>query len=282
MIDSHSNSLSRKFDDVRTRVPFVALTTLVLWLGMLTIFGLLLNRLSAFPPVLGPIEVRLLDLSGLAGGGGGSPPGTSKSVTRPAAAPNPKWASPRLTTLPPAPKTPHQNRRHQLEVVRSFAPAHTAEAGESALPRSPATATRMETSDARSVTSVKAAGAQDGTNAGHGTGSGSGTGNGSGAGSGAGGGGGFGSGGSGPRAIYAPVPSIPDDMRDEVIQAVAVVRFHVFRDGEAHATLITSTDYSELDELILETLQRWRFSAAVRDGVKVDADAEVRLLVTVQ
>ncbi|HTT74905.1 MAG TPA: TonB family protein [Candidatus Binataceae bacterium] len=71
-------------------------------------------------------------------------------------------------------------------------------------------------------------------------------------------------------------------MRDEVMQATAVVRFHVLRDGSANVTMVTSTEYSELDELILATLRQWRFSPAVRDGVKIDADAEVRLLVTVQ
>lgn len=115
---------------------------------------------------------------------------------------------------------------------------------------------------------------------GHGTGSGSG--NGISAGSGAGVGGGFGTGGSGPRAIYSPVPNIPDDMRDEVMQATAVARFHVGRDGSATVTLIASTEFSELDELIIDTLRKWRFHPAVKNGVAIDSEAEVRLRITVQ
>jgi periplasmic protein TonB len=95
-------------------------------------------------------------------------------------------------------------------------------------------------------------------------------------------GGGSSNGNAEPHLICAPIPSIPDDLRDEVMQATAVVRFHVRSGGEATVALVTSTDYSERDELILDTLREWRFAPAVRNGVKIDSDAELRLLVSVQ
>jgi protein TonB len=71
-------------------------------------------------------------------------------------------------------------------------------------------------------------------------------------------------------------------MRDELMQATAVVRFHVERDGKATVALITPTEFSGLDQLILETLRKWRFHPALKNGTAIDSEAEVRLLITVQ
>jgi hypothetical protein len=78
---------------------------------------------------------------------------------------------------------------------------------------------------------------------GAGIGSGPGLGSGTGSGSGSGAGDGFGSGGNGPQAIYAPAPTIPDDMRDQVLEAVAVVRFQVSSNGNVVVSLTQPTDF---------------------------------------
>lgn len=276
LTDSHNNLLSKSFDDVRIRLPFVALATSILWFGLLTIFGVLLNRSPAVSSVQPPVEISLTDLPGLAGGGGGFSTGIAKSSSRPVPAPNIEKTAPRFIIAPVRTKVIHSVRERKIEATKSLTPVHhIMEANHPSLVQALPTSTKAEESSEKFSGPISDGGATRAMGAGAGSGS-------DGAGSGTGNGGGAGHGGGGPRAIYAPVPSIPDDMRDEVMQATAVVRFHVSRDGESHATLITSTDYSELDELILETLQRWRFSPAVRDGVKIDADAEVRLLVTVQ
>jgi periplasmic protein TonB len=125
----------------------------------------------------------------------------------------------------------------------------------------------------------RAVGAGEG---GVGSGTGTGAGVGTGAGSSAGAGGGFGSGGSGPEPTYAPAPTIPDDMRDEVMEAVAVARFRVSSTGEVVVSLTKPTDYSRLNDVILQTLRTWRFHPASRNGVAIDSDAQIRLLITVQ
>ncbi|HUN57710.1 MAG TPA: energy transducer TonB [Candidatus Binataceae bacterium] len=89
-------------------------------------------------------------------------------------------------------------------------------------------------------------------------------------------------GGRSARPIYAPLPNIPDDMRDEVMQATAIARFHIARDGSVTVSLIARTDFAELDQLILDDLSHWRFEPAVRDGVAVESNAEIRLRITVQ
>jgi len=279
MIHNPNNFLATGLDDVRLRVPFAALTATLVWLGILTAFGLLLNRTSAVTQVEPPIAVQLLDL-GLAGGGG-SPSETSKGPSRPTAGTVAQKLSTHLTARLAPSRVVRKRPQHKFKMAKVPASTHQSlKAYHAPSPSFPLTSARAVPARPSSSESIKSGRALSGTNAGHGTGSGSGNGSSAGAGSGA--GGGFGTGGSGPRPIYAPVPTIPDDMRDEVMQATAVVRFHVLRDGSANVTMVTSTEYSELDELILATLRQWRFSPAVRDGVKIDADAEVRLLVTVQ
>ncbi len=127
-----------------------------------------------------------------------------------------------------------------------------------------------------------ASGSAQNTAGGTGTGVGGGNGSGNGVGSGSGSGGGYGTGGDGPEAVYAPAPAIPDDMRDQVMKVIAVARFEVSRDGTAKVTLLNATDYSELNDIILDTLKQWRFKPAMNDGVAIDSVADVRLVITVK
>jgi len=288
MIDTHSNSTSlqsnstpQRLDDVRKRLPVVALATLAIWLGLLTILGLWLNRLPVEPDV-SPVEARLIDLSsgGVGAGGGSSSAGASKASAQPVSRVKPERVERHAIALLPRPKRPAATRRHKYElnsvVASSIRTAHLDLP--SAVPASlePPIKVVPSVSGANSFTSLGHENAAGGTGVRRDAGSGSGGGIGSGAGSAA------GTGGSGPRPIYAPIPSIPDDMRDEVMQVTAVVMFHVDRDGRATVTLVTPTDYSTLDALIIETLQQWRFIPAVSNGVRIESDAQMRLVITVR
>jgi len=93
---------------------------------------------------------------------------------------------------------------------------------------------------------------------------------------------GSGTGGTGPIAIYAPAPTIPDDMRNEVLEVVAVAHFRVLHDGRVIVSLVKSTNFSRLNETILCTLREWRFRPAMNNGTAVDSEAEIRLLITVR
>ena len=282
LTDSHSNLLAKSFDDGRIRIPLVALATSILWLGLLTICGVLLNRSSAVSSVQPPVQISLMDSPGLAGGGGGSSVGIAKDSSRSIATPNTEKAPSRSNPPLVRPKAIQAARERQFEATKSYTPIRRIKvANHSSSDQAVPSFAKAEASSTNLSGAISGSGAALETSGTRGTSSGAGSGSG-GAGSGIGSGGGFGNGGSGPHAIYAPLPTIPDDMRDEVMRASAVVRFHVYCDGSAQVTLVTSTDYSELDDLILDTLRQWRFAPALRDGVKIEADAEVRLLVTVQ
>ena len=279
-------------DNPWTRLPIVAIAALALWLGLLTLCGFLLRGLVPAVSAPAAIDARLIELPGA-----GSPPsggasaasaqnlGSLPASTESAAAARSaarKYNTTRETRLQ---AKPDQTSR-QTHKVRRRATVHHAGEDSPNTERAAATvppivsgqhpaaqATPQGTSAATraSASSVSTAGHNPGSGIGNGVGAAAGADRGSG-----------GGGGSSARAIYAPVPSIPDDMRDEVMQATAVARFHVARDGSATVSLITPTAFASLDQLILDTLSRWRFQPAVRDGVAIEPEAEVRLRITVQ
>jgi protein TonB len=86
----------------------------------------------------------------------------------------------------------------------------------------------------------------------------------------------------GAQAVFAPLPKIPDDLREEVFRAEAVARFDVSYNGTTTVSLVNATANPRLNQIVLETLKRWRFSPAHRDGVAIDSVFEIRIPITVE
>jgi protein TonB len=101
-------------------------------------------------------------------------------------------------------------------------------------------------------------------------------------GAGVGSGAGLGNDASGARAIYAPTPAIPDDMRENPFQAVAIAHFKVAPDGAVEVTLAQPTPNPRLNQILLETLKEWKFFPAMKDGVAISSEFDVRIPITVQ
>ena len=70
----------------------------------------------------------------------------------------------------------------------------------------------------------------------------------------------------GARAIYRPVPIIPDDLREEALNVSAVARFHIDSNGTVAVELVTPTRNPRLNQVLLDSLSRWRFFPAVREN----------------
>ena len=85
----------------------------------------------------------------------------------------------------------------------------------------------------------------------------------------------------GARAIYSPKPEIPEEYRQDALDALVVARFHVAADGTVKVELIIATSIPELNQAVLNTLATWKFFPAVKDGKPVDSvqDVRFRLLV---
>jgi periplasmic protein TonB len=234
------------------RLAWVIPLSLILWAALLTLFALLLERTAPPPPEPAPAELRIVELPPTAGLQGGA------AVQHPAAAP-PK---PKVET--PKPK-PHIKIRRAALPVRVH-PVKPKIPPAPLLPPSASGTAKGPTEAAPSAGPPTASGEAAGAGAGQGAGSGA----------------GIGSDSSGARAIYAPKPVIPDSLREESFQTVAVARFKVSYDGQVQVTLITPTESPQLNELLLETLKQWRFFPAVKSGVTIDSQFDLRIPISVQ
>jgi len=234
-----------ELDDPWRRLPWVTLAALSLWILLLAGFSLLLER--AEPPVqeLKPLEARIVELPpdvGGLAGGGAAAPAHPATPAKPRVAPAP------VTLVHP---------RKKVE-----APP---------MPVSPnGTATTSTAQPAAGPT-----GAAEGGATSSGGGSSGGTGNGSGP-------GGIGSDSIGAHAVYAPVPQIPDDLREDVLQTEAVAHFKVNYDGQVEVNLTTKTSNPRLNKILLDTLQQWRFFPATKNGVAINSEFDLRIPITVQ
>jgi protein TonB len=158
-------------------------------------------------------------------------------------------------TVKPAPVMRHRPLVHHRMPPKPIAPP---------VPPSPAgTAKSVEAPPAAgAATSVERGGVSGGTGAGPGAG--------------------LGSDNAGARAIYAPTPAIPDDMREETFNAVALAHFKVAPDGTVEVALTRPTASPALNAILIDTLKQWRFFPAMRNGVAVNAEFDLRIPITVR
>lgn len=240
---------------------------------LLAIFGLCLKFSHAPLPNRDIIEVSVIDLRGgrAKDSGGASVRTTSAPKLAIDAALMGFTVAPKPTAAPRLHSAAKSIRRHasrRTAEVNSFTSREENKVSDIGKP--------VELGSLTPKGTTKAGSHEAGTEAGTGYGSGASISPGTGKGT------SFGNGGDRPRAIYAPVPSIPDDMRDELMQATAIARFKVSHDGRATVVLLSETDFSELNDIIIDTLRKWRFLPATKDGVAVDSEADVRLLISVR
>lgn len=58
-----------------------------------------------------------------------------------------------------------------------------------------------------------------------------------------------------------PLPEIPQDLRDEAFNSYAIARFNVADDGSFTVELIKPCSNPRLNQLLLKSLKKWKFSA---------------------
>ncbi len=74
----------------------------------------------------------------------------------------------------------------------------------------------------------------------------------------------------------------PDELREDALNRVAIAHFKVGYDGPVQVNLTKPTDNPELNEILLNTLKRWRFFPAIRSGVAIGSEFDIRMPVSVQ
>ncbi len=85
------------------------------------------------------------------------------------------------------------------------------------------------------------------------------------------------SGNSPAHAIMQPLPSVPDDLREQAYQTVAIARFVIHIDGSVAVELIKPTRYPRLNQILVETLRSWRFFPAIQGGSPVETQQDIRV-----
>lgn len=247
-------------DEDARRLVWIVPIAVVLWASMLTLFGVLLQRTAAPPPELAPVEARIIEMPPEPAPASIAPgPPAAKHVE---AAPQPKIEVPKPVVVQRPHPHPHPRIRvHHERMVPPPPPTSEgiAKSPPEEAPETSAPATESPTSS-EAAPSNNAAGNASST----------------------GGGAGLGSDHGGARALFAPTPTIPDDLRDEPLQAVAVAHFTVGIDGSVQVSLIQPTENPELNEVLLETLKKWRFAPAMKHGIAIASQFDVRIPVVIQ
>ena len=235
-----------ELDEPARRLLWIIPAAIAIWAILLSGFSLILMRTKAPPAELKPIDARLIEIppevGGLQGNGGAVHP-----------------AAPAI----PHPKAAPIVRPHPVVHVKKVAPLPPVIRSPYGTEKSTAAPGVEETPGASSGSAAES-GASGGSETGEGSG------------------GGIGSDTVGARAIYAPTPVIPDDLREDVIQTEAVARFNVSFDGTSVVTLEKPTSSPRLNQVLLDTLKQWKFFPAVKNGVAIVSSFEVRIPISVQ
>ena len=86
----------------------------------------------------------------------------------------------------------------------------------------------------------------------------------------------------GARAIYKPMPEIPESLRHRALDVIAVARFRVTATGGAEVELVAPTSDPDLNRVLVETLRRWRFFPAMQSGKPIASVIDIRIPISVK
>jgi len=73
------------------------------------------------------------------------------------------------------------------------------------------------------------------------------------------------------------LPELPDDLREDALQAVAMARFSIRADGSVEVELTSPTHVPRLNQLLLDALKKWRFFPAMKNGQPIASSQDIRV-----
>jgi protein TonB len=71
------------------------------------------------------------------------------------------------------------------------------------------------------------------------------------------------------------MPQIPDDLREGAFNFSPLARFHIAVDGSATVELVKPTPNPRLNRILLDSLRKWRFIPAIKNGRPVASTQEI-------
>ena len=225
-------------DSPRMRIALAVLVALVVWIGFLFQLGSWLGTTPSMHTPDKPLEMRVVELD---------PP--KAPVANPSAAPiapaKPQHpADPRPHVSAQARTTPPVPSKPDVRSTQSATPAQSAPTAQEPKPAAePPARAAGPSSEERANATPSATSSGDAT----------------------------------ARAIAQPLPELPDDLRDQAYQTVAIARFAIHVDGSVDVELIKPTSNPRLNQILLETLRKWRFFPAMQAGHPVESRQDIRV-----
>ena len=236
-------------DDPWRRMPW--LLPSAAGLALLSLMGFL--KLLAGPPLVVPIapalEVEVVELAP-SPPAPRAPPEPPPAAEPPPLAIEPPPAPPLLQSLPPPPPKPEPEAVPEVKSAPPPPPPRPARPPQHAAPSAPPVAAAPAPQSPALAPPVASAPRSGGN--------------------------------MGARALYQPLPEIPEDLRRRAIDLVAVARFRVSANGSAEVELIEPTPDPSLNRALMETLRKWRFFPAMESGKPVASVVDIRIPISVR
>lgn len=79
------------------------------------------------------------------------------------------------------------------------------------------------------------------------------------------------------KLLENPLPKIPPHLHEECFKSCCIARFKIDEKGQYQVRLISSSGNTEIDEITLSTLRRWKFKPAMLDGKPVPTTRRIRV-----
>lgn len=77
--------------------------------------------------------------------------------------------------------------------------------------------------------------------------------------------------------IHQPLPTIPHHLQEECLNACCEARFNIEASGKFKVHICQSSGHEELDEIALDTLEKWKFKPATLEGKAVASKKRVKI-----
>ena len=77
--------------------------------------------------------------------------------------------------------------------------------------------------------------------------------------------------------IFTPEPEISPELKEQCFKSCCIAKFLIMSDGQTSVKLLSSSGSSDVDEIALETLRRWKFKPAQLDGKPVESSRKIRV-----
>src|SRR5258708_1102215 len=230
-------------DSPQIRIALAVLVALILWIGLWFALGRWLGRARSWYVSDRPLVLRVVGLdpppvpAATSSAAPASPAPIASAKPRQAADPRPH-VSAQARATPPVPSKP------DVRSVQSATPAQSAPTVQEPKPAAEPPARAASPSSEERANATPSA-----TSSGEAT----------------------------ARAIAQPLPELPDDLRDQAYQTVATARFAIHVDGSVDVELVKPTANPRLNQILLETLRKWRFFPAMQAGHPVESRQDIRV-----